>query len=85
MNWEQRKRYEIIDALGGKCVVCGCTDKRCLQIEHVNNNGCHERRNINKHDYYKMILAKIKEGSKEYQVMCANHNQIKRHEENKNV
>lgn len=74
-------RYEIIALLGGECIICGETDIRCLQIDHINGGGTKERRG-NSGGYYKNILEKIKGGSKEYQILCANHNWIKRFENN---
>lgn len=94
-NQCNRKRYEktkqeIFDLLGNKCsnpnclVPNGCTDVRCLQIDHVHGGGRQEVIKIMKKGcaitYYKMILEKIKLGSKDYQLLCANCNWIKRFE-----
>lgn len=63
--------------LSFECVRCGFTDIRALQIDHVNGGGSKERKQAKK-GIYKHILDKIKNGSKEYQVLCANCNWIKR-------
>lgn len=85
---EHRKllRIKILELLGNKCsnpdcaIPGGMDDLRCLQIDHVNGGGNREK--VGKlHDgykYYKMILKKITEGSKDYQLLCANCNWIKR-------
>ena len=77
-------RREIVSLLGSKCAHCGIEDKRVLQIDHVNGGGKKERnkfgRNLKK--YYLYILNKIKNGSTDYQVLCANCNWIKRFENN---
>lgn len=76
------QRQRIIDALGGKCVRCGFSDVRALQIDHVNGNGAKERRQFKHYTSCRiMIYQKILNGSKEYQLLCANCNWIKRFEE----
>jgi hypothetical protein len=66
-------RLEILRLLGNKCIRCGNTDFRVLQIDHINKNGTKERA-------IRKILREIKEGSKAYQLLCANCNWIKRFE-----
>ena len=79
-------RQEIIILLGNKCAnpynlphPDWCNDPKCLQIDHVHGGGYKE---IKKHlsNYQKIILEKIKSGSKDYQLLCANCNWIKRRE-----
>lgn len=83
-------KQEIFNLLGNKCARCGFNDKRALQIDHINGGGCKEREQLfgSKYTsgsiYYKRILDKIKDGSKEYQLLCANCNWIKRHERGEN-
>lgn len=75
-------RSEILFLLGGKCVICGFNDERALQIDHVNGKGNQEHSCFkNQTSYYRYVLGKIKEGSKDYQCLCANHNWIKKFEE----
>lgn len=82
----EKSRLEIIQLLGSKCsnpnclVPNGCTDIRCLQIDHINGGGSKERRRIGPHSYYKKLFSEIKSGSKDYQLLCANCNWIKRYE-----
>jgi hypothetical protein len=80
LYWE--KRLSIINLLGGKCVRCGFSDPRALQIDHINGGGEKELKGF-KHNttaYYKYILDIIQSGkNKEYQLLCANCNMIKRH------
>ena len=35
----QCERWKALDELGGRCVRCGITDKRCLEIEHKDGDG----------------------------------------------
>jgi hypothetical protein len=79
-----KRRFEIFKDLGTKCIRCGETDWRCLQIDHVNGNGAKERHKFptNSASYYLHILKQLEEGSKEYQILCANCNWRKRYENN---
>lgn len=77
---KQRKylKERIVQLLGSKCIHCGFSDPRALQIDHVHGNGRKERKNHNLLCYYRMVLKKVKAGSKDYQLLCANCNWIKR-------
>jgi hypothetical protein len=73
-----RRRLAVFQLLGNKCVRCGFDDPRALQIDHVAGGGTEERRNARSTAaYYDRILAV---GAAEYQILCANCNQIKRYE-----
>jgi hypothetical protein len=94
MRKYQRKIYrEIISLLGGKCVNPFnlnhgdfLTDVRCLQIDHIHGGGTKEKKEIGSmYKYYRFILKQVKAGSKEYQLLCANCNWIKRHINKENV
>lgn len=114
VNWlakytEKRRKYnrkrrhglrrQIIKLLGGKCIRCGFSDKRALQIDHVHGggrrhagrkygkkftkHGTHQAGGISNYVVYlNKILNEIKAGSKDYQLLCANCNWIKKFEEN---
>lgn len=82
----------VIDLLGGRCAnpACqwlnadgsrGCTDYRCLQIDHVNGEGAEDRRTARKGTmFYRFVIKNILSGVVgRYQVLCANCNWIKRH------
>lgn len=88
---ERRRRLKIrgkiIELLGGKCsnpncaVPNGMTDKRCLQIDHIKGSGKKERNKFGSSaNLLRHILKKLKAGSKDYQLLCANCNWIKRWE-----
>jgi len=92
-TYYRRKREEIIELLGSKCAnpynlphPDWCNDIRCLQIDHKNGGGNRERKRICNSGcgIQTFILRQIKLGSKDYQLLCANCNWIKRHEENEN-
>jgi len=79
---KSRGRYKkiIMDLLGGRCVRCGINDWRVLQIDHVNGGGTKEKKRYGGNGYYIHIIRKLKEGSKDYQLLCANCNWIKKYE-----
>jgi hypothetical protein len=84
-NWKDKVKKEIFELLGDKCsnpkclVPGGCKDPRCLQIDHVNGNGKKDRIRFGATiQYYRYILKEIQRGSKDYQLLCANCNWIKR-------
>lgn len=76
----QSVRNAIFELLGASCRQCGFSDRRALQIDHVNGGGSAERLRTKKTGWsgYKFILEKIMTGSTDYQILCANCNWIKR-------
>jgi hypothetical protein len=89
--YQRRVRMKVIEVLGGCCAnPYGLHDKpfsdwRCLQIDHVKGNG-HSYRNMRLHldtssiNLYHKIIREVKSGSKDYQLLCANCNWIKKYE-----
>ena len=80
-------RNELIALLGGKCTNPygqhkePYTDVRCLQVDHINGGGRKEVKSFpNSLAFYKFVLIQVKNGSKDYQCLCSNCNQIKRYE-----
>lgn len=81
-----RSRMKLINLLGGKCIRCGFSDWRALQIDHVNGDGKADRLRF-KSDmmgYYMHIRKEVINGSKDFQLLCANCNWIKKYEQNEN-
>lgn len=85
------KREEALFHLGGRCAnpdcswICedgshGCVDGRCLQIDHVKGDGAQLRkaRGNAGTTFYRKVIASVP--GVEYQLLCANCNWIKRHE-----
>jgi len=75
-------RTKIVDLLGAKCCRCGFSDVRALQIDHVLGNGCKERKTMSQSKLYGKIynLIATKKDFGRYQILCANCNWIKKHE-----
>lgn len=81
--YRNKIKEKIYKLLGNKCANPYNLDHgdfvgayASLQIDHVNGGGNKERKN-NYSNYYRIILKKIQEGSKEYQLLCTNCNWIK--------
>ncbi len=89
-------RLQLIEFLGGKCAspTCawinengsrGCTDLRCLQVDHKEGGGKQAFKDSGgTYNHYKFWLDNPDLAKKELQNLCANCNWIKRHEKNEN-
>lgn len=80
-RYNQRLRDELFELLGKECSNCGFSDKRALQIDHVMGGGGREI-GCTKGIVALVYINKIKQGSRDYQILCANCNWIKRHTNN---
>lgn len=71
-------KQTIYEKLGNTCSRCGFSDPRALQIDHVRGGGNKEHTVVkNAHKYLRKVIEDT-EGL--YQILCANCNWIKRHE-----
>lgn len=77
-KWQLDLRIRLIEYLGGKCVKCGFSDPRALQIDHINGDGnlMRTRSNHGWSQFYREIISKKYDGK--VQLLCANCNWIKR-------
>ena len=73
------ERKEVLEAFPKiECQKCGFKDTRALQIDHINGGGNKERKSFrNPSKYYEHIKSHVDN----YQLLCANCNWIKKHEE----
>jgi hypothetical protein len=77
-RYRHNLRQMALLALGGKCVVCGFSDSRALQIDHINGGGSGENKQFrSRAEQYRHIINGNTDG---LQILCAKHNWIKRHE-----
>jgi hypothetical protein len=87
-NYNHKLRDKVLLLLGGRCSnpncgwinedgTRGCTDKRCLQIDHVNGGGTREHRELRGGN--SLLLRVLADVEGKYQLLCANCNWIKRH------
>jgi len=74
-------RQKLIDILGDKCIQCGISDPRVLQIDHINGGGTKEVRHFkNGVNMYMFYINDPSIARTKLQILCANCNWIKRHE-----
>lgn len=72
-----RSRRRALAVLGGKCVRCGFSDERALQLDHINGRDKGKAK-LNTQTAYSFLVRDPEEGRKIYQLLCANCNWIKR-------
>lgn len=79
---EMNLRYKkaAFDLLGNKCRICGFEDFRALQVDHVDGGGVQEIRDGS--HATRLRYKRVLENPEKYQLLCANHNMIKRYENN---
>ena len=86
-------KRKILELLGNKCanpynIDHGgfFNDVRCLQIDHVNGGGNKERKQFKSPwAFFQFVLEQIKAGNKDYQLLCANCNWIKKYENKETI
>jgi hypothetical protein len=78
-NYYLEARFKVFELLGKVCKRCGFLDWRALQIDHIHGNGAAERKQFRNSRYSQ--LKRVMEHPEDYQLLCANCNWIKRHEE----
>lgn len=77
-------RGRLIKLLGNRCsnqdclVPNGCTDTRCLQIDHINGGGVKQVKKLGSNGVYRYYYNRPEEAKKDLQLLCANCNWIKR-------
>jgi hypothetical protein len=74
-----RLRTRALMLYGGCCAVCAINDSRVLQFDHIHGGGVAQRKlhpQRWKESFYRHILR----NPSKFQVLCANHNWIKRWE-----
>ena len=77
---EERKklRKQILDILGPNCACCGESRENFLSLDHINNDGCKERKRIGGIGMYRYVRAQGFPKDK-YQILCYNCNFSKGH------
>lgn len=79
----RNQRIAALEILGGICCKCGFSDRRALQIDHINGGGSKERKERNyKGSFHKNVINSVLNKENKYQLLCANCNWIKRYENN---
>ena len=74
-------RLEVIERYGGRCVCCGNSNPKYLELDHKNDDGNVEREalpsSIRGARYFKMVLSQPKR--EDLQILCANCHGAKRY------
>lgn len=78
MRHRVQLRERLFKILGDKCVRCGFTDRRALQVDHKSGDGAAERRLFG--TYWEKWYVYALQHLYKYQLLCANCNWIKRFE-----
>jgi len=83
-KWRENLRIKVLNLLSNgkpECSICGYNDVRALQIDHVHGGGNKEVKKVggNRCTFHNKILKMDpEEARKDYQVLCANCNMIKK-------
>ena len=85
-RWMALTKIAEVHHIGSpSCMVCGFTDARSLQIDHVNGGGTSQLRKMGSYKFYRYILDSSPKLIRDnYQILCANCNMIKKEEEREN-
>ena len=78
----RKAKQEVLDHYGSECAVCGFSDPRALQIDHIANNGADERRSLGGQQFSGWrfyVWLKKSNWPDGYQTLCANCNNIKQY------
>ena len=69
----RESRLQVLTLYGGKCACCGIDNLKYLELDHKNNDGGRERKNLEGHRggrYFTLVLKQEKRD--DLQVLCAN-------------
>jgi hypothetical protein len=78
---QKETRNKILELLGSKCNNPECPiprnkmDIRALQVDHINDNGYKERKQLKQYQMYKRVLKY----PEDYQLLCAYCNWLKKY------
>lgn len=76
-----RLKQKVFDVYGTICACCGFDDMRALTLDHINNNGAEERKELGERGVYRRSIERYRPD--EYRVLCMNCQFIKRVEANR--
>lgn len=77
----RRGRLYLYHILGGKCIQCGFSDIRALQLDHINGSGYTEIQSFKGAvSMYRFYINNPDIAKQKLQILCANCNWIKRWE-----
>lgn len=84
LNTSRRQhRLKTLEIMGNKCIKCGFSDVRALQIDHIDGGGADEIRTWRfKGNYNTHVATSFLAKENKYQLLCANCNWVKKTENN---
>lgn len=71
-----KTKDKVFNLMGGKCVSCGLTDRRVLQIDHINDDG-HLDREFGHGVRLARYISSGKRAIDDLQLLCANCHHLK--------
>lgn len=71
-------KAQVFQELGWKCCKCGFSDWRALQVDHVAGKGLKHRKALGLAGQQSQFYRYILQHPKQFQLLCANCNWIKR-------
>jgi 5-methylcytosine-specific restriction endonuclease McrA len=69
-------RDKLLEMYGRKCAICGFDDRRALTLDHINQNGNSERKELGERGVYRRALKEY--NPDEYRTLCMNCQFIER-------
>lgn len=79
--YKVKKRKELFNIMGNKCVKCGFSDWRALQIDHIHGTNPKDKEYHGGIGFiFRLLKLNRDELHRNYQLLCANCNWIKRYE-----
>lgn len=77
-KYRNKCKNMVLDHYGRKCNWCGETDPMCLVLDHVNNDGCLDKKKSKTRGGTNFYTLAIKQGfPNRFQILCANCNTAK--------
>lgn len=74
-EYNRKQRMVVIEKYGGECVCCGQSERKFLEIDHINNDGAKHRRDMGSS---RIVMWLIKNDfPKGFQLLCSNCNMAK--------
>lgn len=74
-DYYKKRRLEAIEKYGSKCVCCGETEIRFLEIDHINNDGAVHRKKMGSSRIINWLRKR--NYPKGFQLLCSNCNMAK--------
>ena len=76
-----RLKEKVFDMYGKECQSCGFDNILALTLDHINNNGAEERKELGERGVYNRSIGKYR--PEEYRILCMNCQFIKRVKHNR--